>query len=821
MSEKPTYEELEQRVKALEKIAIERKKGEKAVTDSLEEKETLLNSLVEHVIFQDTEMRVLWANRAACESVNLTRDQILGRFCYEIWPKRSDPCPDCPLKKAMKTGQPEETEKRTSDGRAWFIRGYPVRDATGKIVGAFELILEISELKKAEKIRHKAHDKLEQRVKERTAELVAANKRLKRQIKERKQAEESLRKSEQKYRTLLETTSEGYWMLNPELITIEVNESLCKMLGYRQDEMLGKTPFDFADDENRKIFIEQTSKISTTDHRSYEIILKKKNGQDLHTHFNATTIRDGSGEAQRGFALITDISERKKAEEERDRLAVAIEQSAESVFITDRNGTIQYINPAFESVTGYPRKDAIGQNPRILKSGKQDALFYKQMWDTLNRGNAWKGRLVNRKKDGRLYEADATITPVLDKSGNITNFVSIKRDVTHEVELEKHLVQAQKMEAVGILAGGVAHDFNNILTTIIGNAGLALMDVDKDDTLHEEIEEIKIAGERGASLTRQLLAFSRRQIIQPKVLDINELLTDIEKMLGRLIGEDVELLMIQEPSLCPVEADPGQIEQVIMNLAVNARDAMSVGGKLTIETAHIDLDKNSFIEYGIETQANPYVMISVSDTGSGMSKETQEHIFEPFFTTKEIGKGTGLGLSTVYGIVKQNNGFILAYSDSGKGTVLKIYLPCMVKKDVDLEEKKQIPIENLDGSEAVLIVEDDSRIRKLAHKILKQHGYRVLVAENGEDALRVRESHEGAIDLLITDVVMPKMAGKETAECLQHLYPHIKVIYMSGYTDNAIVHHGVLAPGLNFIEKPFTPVGLVRRVREVLDKKQE
>jgi two-component system, cell cycle sensor histidine kinase and response regulator CckA len=820
MSGKPTYKELEQRVKDLEKIAIERKKGEIAVKDSLEEKETLLNSLVEHVVYQDTEMRVLWANRAACESVNLTRDQILGRFCYEIWPQRSDPCPACPLKKSMKTGQPEEVEKYTSDGRAWFIRGYPARDATGNIVGAFELTLDFSELKKAEKMIRKAHDKLEQRVKERTAELVVANKKLERQIKERKQAEESLRESERKYRTLLETASEGCWMLNPELKTIEVNESLCKMLGYSPDEMLGKTPFDFTDDENRKIFIEQTSKISATDHRSYEITLKKKNGQDLHAYFNASTIRDESGELQGSFAFVTDISERKRAGEERNRLAAAIEQSAESVFITDRNGTIQYINPAFERVTGYSRKDAIGQNSRILKSGKQDALFYKQMWDTLNRGNVWKGRFVNRKKNGSLYEADATITPVLDKSGNIINFVSIKRDVTHETELEKHLIQAQKMEAVGILAGGVAHDFNNILTTIIGNASLMLMDVARDSALREEIEEIKIAGERGASLTRQLLAFSRKQIIRTKILDLNKLLTGIKKMLRRLIGEDIELVIIPEPSLWRVEVDPGQFDQVIMNLAVNAKDAMPMGGKLIVKTANVHLDGDFFKGYDVEEHAGPYVLLSLSDTGSGMDKKTQERIFEPFFTTKESGRGTGLGLSTVYGIVKQSNGFIWTYSEPGQGTIFKVYLP-KAKGGKKPVEKDQCPIEAFSGSETVLLVEDDDRLRNLAHKILRQCGYRVLMAENGEDALRVRAPHEGAIDLLLTDVVMPKMGGKETAERLQALYPHMKVIYMSGYTDDTIVHHGVLAPELNFLEKPFTPEGLVRRVREVLDKKQE
>ena len=372
------------------------------------------------------------------------------------------------------------------------------------------------------------------------------------------------------------------------------------------------------------------------------------------------------------------------------------------------------------------------------------------------------------------------------------------------------------MEAIGTLAGGVAHDFNNLLTTIIGNAHLMLTDVDKDTPLREDIEEIKEAGDRAASLTRQLLAFSRKQIIEPIVLDFNDLLAGIEKMLSRLIGEEIEVLTIPGPALWLVEADPGQIEQTLMNLAINARDAMPEGGKLTIETINVDLDENYFSEHGIEAQPGSYVVISVSDTGSGMDKETKEHIFEPFYTTKEIGKGTGLGLSTVFGIVKQNNGFIWVYSEPGHGTTFKIYLP-RAKGDVASEKKEQHPMAKFDGSETVLIVEDDGSLRKFAQKVLKQKGYKVLEAENGEDALRVSEEHEGSIHLMITDVVMPMMSGKETAERMQPLYLQMKVIYMSGYTTDVIVHQGVLASGLNFLEKPFTPEELALKVRKVLD----
>jgi len=441
---------------------------------------------------------------------------------------------------------------------------------------------------------------------------------------------------------------------------------------------------------------------------------------------------------------------------------------------------------------------------------------------------------------GKFVYHDVYKAPFWDKKGNLIGTVGCARDITREKQIEEdrkqaeeekkkleaQLRQSQKMEAIGTLAGGIAHDFNNLLTAIIGNAELALMDVIKDESLRKKIDEIKKAGGKAASLTRQILAFSRKQIVQPKILDINELLTDIEKMLGRLIGEDIELLTIPAPALWQVKIDPGQIEQVIMNLAINAKDAMSTyadsaagrpqGGKLIIKTANTDLNENYFCERGIEGEkSGHYVMLTVSDTGKGMDKEIQEHIFEPFFTTKEVGKGTGLGLSTIYGIVKQNDGFIWVYSEPGKGTTFKVYLP-RVKGDMEPEEKEQTSVAELGGSETVLIVEDDDSLRNLAQKALRQHGYKVLVAENGENALKVGKEHDGQIDLMITDVVMPKMGGREAAERLQLLYPQMKVIYMSGYTDNAIVHHAVLEPGLNYFEKPFTPEGLARKVREAL-----
>ena len=514
---------------------------------------------------------------------------------------------------------------------------------------------------------------------------------------------------------------------------------------------------------------------------------------------------------ERTAQLEAEIVERKQAEDvlqfERNNLRNIFESIEDGIYIVNQQYDIQYVNPVLVKDFGYYE----GRKCYEYFHDRDEVCPWCKTQDVL------AGKTVRWEwysfKNERTY--DLIDTPMTLPDGSIGK-LEIFRDITEQKKLEAQFRQAQKMEAIGTLAGGVAHDFNNLLTIIIGNAQIALMNVIKDESLRTGIEEIKKAGDRAAALTRQLLAFSRKQIIQPKVFDLNELLSGTEKMLGRLLGEDVEFLTILEPELWQVDADPGQMEQVIMNLVVNARDAMPMGGKLTVETANADLNENYFREHHIDETPGSYVMLAISDTGSGMDKETREHIFEPFFTTKEVGKGTGLGLSTIYGIVKQNNGFVWVYSEPGQGATFKVYLP-EVKKDADLEKKEQTHVDDLSGSETVLIVEDNDSLRNFAQKVLHIYGYRTLNAENGEDALRVCQAHEGPIHLLLTDVVMPRMGGKKLAERLQPLYPRMKVIYMSGYTDNAIVRHGVLEPGLNFLEKPFTPKGLALKVREAIE----
>jgi PAS domain S-box-containing protein len=529
------------------------------------------------------------------------------------------------------------------------------------------------------------------------------------------------------------------------------------------------------------------------------------------------TLPDGSiGKLE----IFRDITERKQAEEalrkERNFSQSIIDTAQTIILVLNPDGSIAEFNPYMEKLSGYSIEEVRGKDwfetflPEHDRQ-KIGELFTKAISDIKIEGNI--NPIVTR--DGKELTIEWFDRTLKDKNGDITGILSIGQDITERRNIEEQLRQSQKMEAIGMLAGGVAHDFNNLLTVILGNAQLALMNVIKDESLRKEIKEIKKAGEKAASLTRRLLAFSRKQIVQPKILDINEVIKEMEKMLKYMIGENIDFQTVLGPELWKICADPGQINQIIMNMVINSRDAMLRGGGLTIETANADLNENYFCEHGIKEVPGHYIMLAVSDTGSGMDKETQEHIFEPFFTTKEVGQGTGLGLSTIYGIVKQNNGFVWVYSEPGKGTTFKVYLPKV--KDAEPEEKEQTPVDDSGGSETVLIVEDDDKLRKFVQRALQMYGYRILDAENGEDALRVCGEYEGQIDLMITDVVMPKMGGREAAERLQHLYPQIKVIYMSGYTDNTIVHYGVLTPELNFIQKPFTPKGLARKVREALE----
>jgi signal transduction histidine kinase/CheY-like chemotaxis protein len=421
----------------------------------------------------------------------------------------------------------------------------------------------------------------------------------------------------------------------------------------------------------------------------------------------------------------------------------------------------------------------------------------------------------NITKEGRLISCEWYNTPLVDEAGRVLGVASLVQDVTERVALEDRLRQSQKMEAVGRLAGGIAHDFNNLLTVILGYSQILTDGVPAGSRLAESTTQIKSAAERAAGITRQLLAFSRKQVLSPRVINLNEVMLSLDSLLRRLIGEDIEVLTVPANDLGSVRADPGQIEQVIMNLALNARDAMPAGGKLTLETSNVDLD-SSYARDDVPVEPGRYVMLAVSDSGEGMSEETQSRIFEPFYTTKEVGKGTGLGLSMVYGIVKQSGGYIWVYSEPHRGTTFKIYLPRTEQPaETTVVEKRPSNVQR--GTETILLVEDDPQLRQLSSTVLAHCGYDMLVAASPEEGLAICQSNHKDIRLLVTDVVMPRMNGRQLAEKIVAVCPKVRVLYISGYTNNAIVHYGVLDPGLWFLPKPFSLSALVAKVREVLD----
>jgi len=522
------------------------------------------------------------------------------------------------------------------------------------------------------------------------------------------------------------------------------------------------------------------------------------------------------------------IIEHKQAEEKNKQQGEFLNSVIESLphpfyVINARNYTIEMANSASgltittESTTCY----ALTHNLSKPCSGEEHECPLEKVKKTKKPADM---EHIHTDKNGKSLFIEVHGYPIFDNEGNVVQMMEYNLDITERKKAEEalrkseeQLRQAQKLESVGRLAGGVAHDFNNLLTTIIGYSELISMEQDLNDITKEGVQEIKNSAERAAALTQQLLAFSRKQVLQPQVIDLNRLITRLGKMLRRLVSEDIDLTTELDSKLGHIKADPGQVEQVIMNLVVNARDAMPEGGTLTIETQGLYLDK-SYHQQHLEVTPGDYVLLAVSDTGQGMDKETQAQVFEPFFTTKEVGKGTGLGLSTVYGIVKQSGGFIWVYSEPEQGTTFKIYLPQLTgtkKQQESLREKK----DPMGGTEKILLVEDEESLRKMTGKILKGYGYSVVEAKNGIEALEISSKGDRLkIDLLMTDVIMPGMGGKELADKLAEEYPQFSVLYISGYTDNAIAHHGVLDEGVSLLQKPFSSQSLAEKVREILDE---
>jgi two-component system cell cycle sensor histidine kinase/response regulator CckA len=594
------------------------------------------------------------------------------------------------------------------------------------------------------------------------------------------------------------------------------------MLGYSQEEWLSIPDFWLTimhPEDRERMRVRWAKAFEEARTRRSEFRWISKDGREIWVESHSAVIKDPEGKliGLRGVTL--DITERKAAEaalrSAEERYRTIFENAVEGIFQATPDGRYVAANPAMARILGYESPEEF-MAERVCFKGENYAVPGTR--EVLKKRIAEDGLVAGFecdviKKDGTRITTIQNVRAIFDDRGQLMHYEGSIEDITARKTLESQFRQAQKLEAVGMLAGGIAHDFNNLLTVIGGYCDLALSKLRAEDPLRRHLREISKAAERAGVLTRQLLAFSRKQVLQPKVVDLNAIVSDMEKLLRRLIGEDVRFSAVLSQKLGSVKADPGQIEQVIMNLAVNSRDAMPNGGTLTIETANVYLDEE-YARHHATVSPGHYVMLAVSDSGEGMDATTQARVFEPFFTTKEQGKGTGLGLSTVYGIVKQSGGSIWVYSEVGRGTTFKVYLP-RVDEAAEIEPRREIK-EAIGGSETILLAEDEEMVRQLAHEVLVAYGYKVLDTANGGAALLICERYEGTIDLLLTDVVMPEMSGPQLAERLKQIRPNMKVLFMSGYTDNAIVHQGVLDQNQNFIQKPFTPVALAEKVFDVL-----
>ena len=622
-----------------------------------------------------------------------------------------------------------------------------------------------------------------------------------------------LESAEQRYRLLFERSLAGVIRTTLDGRVLECNLACARMFGYGTCEELIASPASdrYFRAEDRNTFLAILRKVKSI--TNYEQCLRRKDGSKVWLLGSANLVKGKDGAPEVNEETFVDITERKNAEE---TFRKAFNANPEPITIaTLPEGRYIDVNESFLRVTGYSREEVIGRTSIELNfwAKPEDRTNFVEMIE--RQGSIRDLEIAFRTKSGEIRVA-VDSAEIIDVGGQECA-IAIFRDVTEQKTLEKQMRQTQKMEAVGQLSGGIAHDFNNLLGVIIGYSEILEQRLPPGDPLHKECQQIMKAGQSAASLTRQLLAFSRQQVLEPRVLDINAIVLNVEKMLRRLIGEHIDLRTNLDPALGPVKADQNQIEQVIINLAVNARDAMAHGGKLMIETANVDLDEDYARRHPPQLPG-PYVLLTVADTGMGMDAETQSHIFEPFFTTKEVGKGTGLGLSTVYGVVRQSDGHIWVYSERGQGTTFKIYLPRAGQTD-RLQQPHAAPGNTLRGSETILLVEDEKALRGLTRSLLEESGYTVLEAELPEAAAEIVQRHVGPIHLLLTDMVMPGMNGREMAAKLAPIRPEMKVVYMSGYS--GFTHAGLADSEISLLSKPFTREKLLRKVRETLESESK
>lgn len=631
---------------------------------------------------------------------------------------------------------------------------------------------------------------------------------------ERKRAEEVSRENESRFLSIIDGSPDAI-IIHTDGKLVHLNPASLKFVRAESiDTLLGKPIMEIVHPDSRDLVTIAVERMERTGTSS-----QIRDGKMLRVDGSVALVETASmpvsfNGRQAIQTIIKDVTEIRQLQEQMHLRIAALKSAGDGIIITARDGTIVWANPAFETLTGYSLAEVKGNNPRsLVRSGKQKPSFYKDMWSTIASGEVWRGELVNRRKDGTLYDEHMTITPVRDELGEVTHFVAVKQDITARKRLEEQLLQSQKLEGIGQLAGGVAHDYNNILNVVVGHSDLLKRKMSEDDPRRQSVDAILSAARRGADLTRQLLAFARKEIVSPKVIDVNSSVDSIRNMLHRIIGENLRLVFLPGKNLWNIRIDPTQFDQLLINLATNARDAIEDVGTITIRTSNTTITEENA---PARTRLSPgeYVTVSLEDNGKGMDARTMRRIFEPFFTTKPKGHGTGLGLSTVYGILKQNGGSIEVKSEPGKGSVFTIYVP---RFDGDpAPSAEQAPDESLRGNETVLVVEDEADLLNLAKTFLEECGYNVITSIDPTDAELLSEAYAGRIHLLLTDVVMPKMSGKELSDKIAVKRPGLKTLYMSGYGSDGLASVSGASDGNDFIQKPFALSELAQKVRQVL-----